>query len=225
MFLDEGFGIEARYKSGSWEQHLVKSKLFVAEFLANLGKVGSILILGAGRLYDCDLEVLANFTEKIILLDADPRAKNAWPKSVKGIPVHALCQDVTGVFKRWKCGDYSVPKEPNFPRADIIISLNLKSQLSVLFREYIGSKKIELETKLQKQHAEDVFRMASKGAVFIYDDSYKYLKDGLAIETESLDLSPIEVPPDWKEVMSREWDWELEKEKIIHKVLGMGYTK
>lgn len=224
VFLDEGFGIEARYKSGAWDQHLSKSKLLVAEFLAKVGNVKSILILGAGRLYDCDLEMLSSFTEKIILLDADPRAKNSWPKSVRGVTVQGLCQDVTGVFREWKCGDYILPKEPNFPSADIIISLNLKSQLSVLFREYLGSKNQSLEAKLQALHVNDVFKMAKKGVIFIYDDSYRYLKDGVTIETESLDLSPIDILEHWKEILFREWDWELEKGKIIHKVIGRGFV-
>jgi len=228
VFINEGFGIEARFKTGVWEEHLNKTKLLIADFLRTLGGVESILVLGAGRLYDCDLEILSQFTKKIILLDADPRARASWPRFVNSVPVDAICSDVTGVFNVWaenirkNVNEFSFPSEPTYPKADLIISLNLKSQLSVLFRELVGRSIPELEAKLQAKHASDVFKQARRGALLIYDEKYEYLSDGVSVERGSLDLSPIVIPSGWKEILNRKWDWELEKGKIAHHVVGRG---
>lgn len=231
MFLDEGFGIEARFKQGRWEEHLNKSKLFISDSLMRIGKVQSILVLGAGRLYDCDLHVLSMFCDEIILIDADPRSVASWPKKVGEARVSALCKDVTGVFHSWGQtlrnggGEFLDPTEPAFPKADIIISLNLKSQLSVLFREYVGKSILELETRLQRNHYLDVFKQSEKACLFLHDLSYSYLRDGLAIERESLDIAPIEMDAEFSEILTREWVWNLEEGKIVHDVIGRAFAR
>lgn len=231
IFLDEGYGIEARYKKGGWEDHLAKSKLFIADSLIRIGKVKSILVLGAGRLYDCDLEILSEFCEEIILLDADPRAASSWPKKVGKTSVVSICKDATGVFESWGEGvkkgssDFPSPRVPNFPEADLIISLNLKSQLSVLFREYIQRSKLDLETRLQADHCESVLKQSSRASIFLYDRSYKYLRGGVVIESESLDISPLEVNDSWNEILKRDWSWNLEEGRIIHDVVGRAFVR
>lgn len=231
IFLDEGFGIEARYKRGGWEEHLSKSKLFIADSLAKIGSVDSILILGAGRLYDCDLELISKFTGEIILLDADPRAVASWPKKVGKTKVYSLCLDATGVFENWRellvkgSKNFLNPDSPSFPQSDMVISLNLKSQLSVLFREYVGRSVPDLEARLQENHVLDVFNQSRKAALFLYDSYYRYKKDGFIFEEESLDLAPINLKKGWREILKRDWIWDLEKEKILHNVVGKAYIR
>jgi hypothetical protein len=231
VFLDEGYGIEARYKKGGWEDHLAKSKLFIADSLLRIGRVKSILVLGAGRLYDCDLDVLSEFCEEILLLDADPRAVSSWPKRAGKAKVLPICKDATGVFESWRervkkgSSDFPSPEVSPFPEADLIISLNLKSQLSVLFREYIQGSKLDLETRLQADHCESVLKQSRKASIFLYDRSYKYLRDGVVIESESLDLSPLKVDDSWNEILKRDWSWNLEEGRIIHDVVGRAFLR
>ncbi len=83
-----GMGIEWRYRkySQQWASHLTASKAAQSAWLARTlagGALGSVAILGAGRLYDCPLSELAVACRELHLCDADPLARRAWRSAAR----------------------------------------------------------------------------------------------------------------------------------------------
>lgn len=112
-FLSSGFGIARRRSKLSpyWEPHLEHSKKLEREWLKDLSpilkdKPSSLLILGAGHLYDCELSSLAQEFSSITLIDANPVCARTWRKHQAQLSSQCCIDfsviEMTGVLKNWR---------------------------------------------------------------------------------------------------------------------------
>lgn len=102
-----GLGIEARHErcQKHWAAHLRLCKEFQRDALEDLPAGGSVAILGAGRLLDIDINLIAEKFSEVDLYDADPiilRSKRQILKSRNSkIIVRCFVEDVTGCLADW----------------------------------------------------------------------------------------------------------------------------
>jgi hypothetical protein len=129
-FAREGFGIRSKRRQFSrwWQSHETATKQFQAKIVSEYwdtnkferagnyfrrdephspssAQSGSdVLIFGAGRLYDCDLEFLSRYYERIILVDADRTAGRTWKLLRPDIKqrVIPIIGDCTGRIRTWQ---------------------------------------------------------------------------------------------------------------------------
>ncbi len=169
-FPSQGIAIEQRFNRSylHWENHLTECKETKEKWLKSIPNTDSqnIWVLGAGRLFDCNIVSLANKFKKVTLVDADPTALGTWAKQQKRISKESVLdfciQDITGVFEIWisqikENSSFSQGPEEllsfiaKLPRLSplknqtlncltepsVIISLNLLSQIPLMFREWL----------------------------------------------------------------------------------------
>ena len=153
-FLDVGFGIDlrsCRFRE-AWAHHLVRTRSFINEATKEGGD--EVVVLGVGRLRDCPLAELVERFSQVILIDVDPRVI-AWCRgAVRRFGGRVFCEetDVTGVFGEWSealkaikgegeeqvsgyLGKVVAPKR--WWSDDTVISLNLLSQIGVMWRDRV----------------------------------------------------------------------------------------
>lgn len=157
-----GYGIEARYsRCGKfWDKHLENTKEFIRGEISAGSE--SLLVLGAGRLFDYPVE---HIPSSITLVDADPAALRISKKKLGG-KAECICTELTGTLSDWqrslaKCiksnptpdilskflRDLELNQCPALPRADTVISLNLLGQIPVYWREFVGNQILQLGVK------------------------------------------------------------------------------
>ena len=156
-YISMGLGIEARHERSKkyWAKHLEYTKSFQQRALAKLDPKENLAILGAGRLYDLDLEVTSQF-KSVHLYDADPSVLPYWKRFAKQQTAEFHLGDLTQTIKAWSddlarllqtgsatpkskiAGFFSSLKPPAAPLAEChqaIISLNLLSQIPIYWRD------------------------------------------------------------------------------------------
>lgn len=139
--VHEAVAIEARFRrcSHAWESHLRKTKHQILQVIAGMEPGGEVIVLGSGGLHDIPLEDLAEHFDRVRLWDvvhlrqALRTAERFRNVECETFDVTALCKD----FDSWLKGYRRSPPKPQIPDhlptrgADLIISLNLLSQLPI----------------------------------------------------------------------------------------------
>jgi len=158
--LRGGFGIETRAQAFSehWRPHLDRSKRFVLRALGPASGSDSLLILGAGRLYDVPIEQLAELYKRIHLVDADPSCLRFHQFPNAKCEIRSTVLDLTGSlspfidllrsqrFSTWEEALHFprtvdlVPEELNLPKGCDVISMSILSQLALPFRDLYEAK-------------------------------------------------------------------------------------
>ncbi len=167
-FLKAGLGIASRHKRCAryWKPHLELSKQFISSALQN-ARPATVVILGAGRLLDVPISDLSEKTKQVVLVDWDPGVTLAWENArrtleARGVTVATQQSDVTGRLTQWTKALDSLPVTSSasdarellvslvelpaletFPegiRADLLISLNLLSQLGLYWEDRVRSR-------------------------------------------------------------------------------------
>lgn len=158
-YISEGFGIEAREKRSArfWRPHIKCSLEFQRQALADYDSGGAAAILGAGRLYDVDVDLIRSKFQKAILIDIDPSTLRVWEKAFKGFPIEAIFLDLSGSYKSWEASlsrFLSSTKsfdadaitlhlkslETSFvplPECGAVLSMNLLGQLPLSWRDFV----------------------------------------------------------------------------------------
>jgi len=166
-----GFGIEqrsARHRD-AWRGHIEASQSAERRWLSDIRgqKLGSVAVLGAGRLIDCALHDLCRCFSAVHLVDADPACLAAWRKAKNGYPETAFefhFIEITGRLTEWskrlqaaarggnwnaalkeleeigaESSEFVSPLERFFAekKPDAILSLNLMSQLPVMWQDLV----------------------------------------------------------------------------------------
>lgn len=153
-----GVGIEARSVRcrSFWEAHLESSRRFVLRSVTGLPPGRRIAVLGAGRLLDVPLAELLDHGFEVHLFDVDPGCERVWRRMARGRSVQAHIVDLTGSFVVWTrelaarvkqrpargeveqfLSELQPVKPPPLAGFDIVISLNLLSQLPVYWRDRV----------------------------------------------------------------------------------------
>lgn len=154
-----GLGIEARYGRCAryWRRHIELCKEFQRSALAELPQGGTVAVLGAGRLYDLDVELLKSRFSRIELFDADPGSLRIWRALLpRGRSVDYHLTDLTGCFDAWRgelrrflargrpgpaevaefLQQLHAPNPAPLPGSfDCVLSINLLSQIPIYWRD------------------------------------------------------------------------------------------
>ncbi len=157
-----GIGIVMRRDRAKtyWEKHISLCKEFQRTALSahKWGGSGSIAVLGAGHLFDIDLELLTDKFEKIALFDANPSLREFWRKKAanhRSREIRFNIIDISGGVSGWSTelrGKFRSAQirtvseliqyldglrvQPvEIGRFDYIFSVNLLSQIAVYWRD------------------------------------------------------------------------------------------
>lgn len=222
-FLSMGYGIEARATRCRkfWARHIEYSRDFQIKALGEIGSGSSIFVYGAGRLYDVPIKEMLATGAKLTLFDADPSVLRFWLKTARDLDAEKQIDfkllDLTGAIDSWSQKISELLNKPKdisalcsqlyelscidcLPKhsADLVISINLLSQIPIYFRDRAQEMllhKWRLDTdkqgnyeptlqaafnscmqKLQQAHLKLVEQSATCAAVIISDSEFFYYK-------------------------------------------------
>ncbi len=149
-YLREAIAIEARRRrcSQHWAGHLENTKSAVCRAIQLCGKKRKVVVLGSGPLLDLPVEVLAAAFEEVVLVDI-VHLLSATRTVRRYGNVRLVSADITGIarklFHAAQTGESDLPEPAAlFPgrdnKTDLVISLNILSQLPVIPKEYALKK-------------------------------------------------------------------------------------
>jgi len=141
-FLRSSEQVRARFLRcrSAWEPHLGKAQRAIERGIQRCSGRRTALILGGGMLHDVPLDTLARCFERVVILDV----VHLWRSvlAAKRYPnVTQACVDLSGFIPAEESGGPSVGMPSGlltFGRADLVVSLNLMSQLAVVPRLEAG---------------------------------------------------------------------------------------
>jgi hypothetical protein len=138
----------------AWKPHLEKSKATIRNAIEHCQQRRKAVILGSGMLYDVPVEELSTAFREVLLVDIVHPLENSLP-TLRYKNLRRVTVDVTGtaehVFRVAKLpGAILQQTEPSLflddPEVDLVVSLNLLSQLPVIpttYLERIGVHPVE----------------------------------------------------------------------------------
>ncbi|MEO5357019.1 MAG: hypothetical protein H7844_06955 [Nitrospirae bacterium YQR-1] len=224
-YLKEAIAIEARHKrcKRAWSSHLENSKDFIIKSVKRCENLRKVVVLGSGNLLDVPLLQLSQNFDKVVLADIIHL-----PKTLRGPRkfhnVEALSCDVTAVAgeiyslckNRSTKAERIVLPEPKafFPLeagTDLVISLNILSQLTVMPREYIlknnafedGTVFKRWEHNVLKAHLDALMSLESN-VCLITDFEFTERNHRTETVNHYYTLTGLELP-----VPERMWNWSI----------------
>lgn len=149
-YLKEILSIESRYRRFKldWDKHLNNSKEVIIQSLEMARANRRIVILGSGLLLDLPLSAISQKFEDVVLVDIIHL-----PQIEEIVKVHdnvrLITVDITSTAERLfitkpRPNTYLPKEQPFFPECDetcdMVISLNILSQLPIIPRNYLVDK-------------------------------------------------------------------------------------
>jgi len=217
-YRTELIAIGARYRrcSTAWAPHLAHSRRAVDRAIARARGRDTALILGSGRLLDVPLAALAAAFRRVVLVDAlHPLSARIKARRYKNIELRT--EDITGTvaaLHRLRPDD-TLPSVRSYaplnePGVDLVVSLNLLSQLGVLPAEWIAGRLGQTDAAtdgfcaaLARTHLDDLARCRAP-VCLIADVEWQHVgADGTLLERES-SIFGIAPPP-----AAEEWTWTI----------------
>jgi hypothetical protein len=145
-YLSEAIAIKARHRRCAvpWAEHLARSKAAITAIVEETGGGNTVVVLGAGSCFDVPIEILCERFDQVHLVDAVHLRLPALSRHPK---VERIVRDVSGVAELlvtcpsrladppdldWLLGDAAI---------DLVVSLNLASQLSVMPLAYVEKRR------------------------------------------------------------------------------------
>ncbi len=216
-FGKEVLAINSRYNrcKAQWEPHLEATKSEIINIITKYEANKNVLILGSGSLLDIPLLELSKLTKSITLVDII-QLDNIKKTALKLPNVKIVERDVTDYaapFMSWVKGPSETPPPelptPNFSifNADLIISLNLISQLSIYFLGYIDDHKLEnfndtFEQDIINAHL-TALKNSGANSWVIGDISRDYIEEGKVLKTDFLPKYLFLPTP------VKSWNWDI----------------
>jgi len=221
-YLYQSIALRGRYKrrKNSWQPHLDSTKAYISEVIRSCRKRGKVIVLGSGLLLDLPVAELSAAFDEVVLVDIVHL--NEVRKQTGNYPNVRLIQaDITGIaaelFKKIIRGIAELPQGcPNIPsideKTDLVISLNIISQLAAIPAEYLSTNMITRDEpaidqwcdKIRHVHYEALMGL-SRPVCLIAD--YEFIrrdKAGIIIGQGST-VGTLSLPaPD------RTWTWHIE---------------
>jgi len=150
-YLDEAVAMRGRYRlnRAAWRSHLDNTRRFVLAVAEKIRNRSKVVILGSGLLLDVPLAELSAMFRNVILMDIVclPEVR----RQIKGYGnISFIEHDVTNIAERLytnrQQGIHELPKAVLAPsdiekNADLVISLNILSQLWVVPRTYAATQR------------------------------------------------------------------------------------
>lgn len=213
-YLKELIATEARERRCRtvWKPHLDRSKAVITKAAeASAGKE-KVVVIGAGMLADIPLDMLANKFKRVELVDVCFTMKPRW-YAWRHPHIELKTCDVTGVTTVLAKGDLPVPGMPKdvaFADADLVVSVNVLSQLPLVPLRVLAKSHPHLDDGAIHAFAQGIIRHhlamleACRGTVCLVTEVERQFRDGdQLIETED---------PLWGLVPDRmgdEWIWDI----------------
>ncbi len=202
-YVREAIAIEARYKRcrTAWADHLEKCQQKILAVANTLDSGATIMVIGSGALHDVPLTALLGLGHRPILVDIIHLPK------IRKLPnIQLIEQDVTGwvgpLFHK-----KSTPESPAvLPRADLVISLNILSQLPLNLIAYAGKYDIPLPDNFAQTIMAAHLKLLASVApqkLIISDLERLYYKGDELVEKESALPDGLMTSP------SDTWDWHI----------------
>jgi len=213
-------------EEGGWQSHLVKSREYIQQAVKDQ-QPKSIRILGSGWLLDVPMQFLLERCEKIILTDiVHPNQIINKYSGYKNVEFETI--DITGgivnlIYNQKKKdfdGNEFTQKisaiKPLVFSEDIIVSVNLLSQLSIILTDFLRKKvkltnnqAIAITEEIQKKHIE---MLPANKSVLIFDYEEEYHdEDGKLIGSKPTVYTTIPEGTD-----KRGWIWHFDT-KMMYK--------
>jgi hypothetical protein len=218
-YRTELVAIGARYRRcrAAWADHLMRSRRAIERAIVRAPGRETVMVLGSGRLLDVPLEALAAAFRRVVLVDAlHPLSARARARRYRNVELRG--EDVTGTIAalhRLKPGDPLPPVRPYAPlyegRIDLVVSLNLLSQLGVLPAEWIERRLGQAAVPaadafcaaLARTHLDDLARCRAS-VCLIADVEWQHVDFAGAIMQRDSSIFGL-APP----VAAEEWLWNL----------------
>jgi len=181
-FLYESIAISARYSRNfrKWRPHLQACKKHIADSISMVPATGRIVILGSGAWHDMPVSKLARHGAQIDLVDI-VHLPLARMKAKLHSNFNLIEADLTGyaeAYDKWDGRADSLPEPPavapfSIERADLVISLNILSQLPIAFTASPPASEAEarLASALQWAHLDALGKV--KGRVLLISDHHR----------------------------------------------------
>lgn len=218
-YRTELIAIGARHRRcrAAWAEHLARSRRAVETAIGRAAGRDTAMILGSGRLLDVPLTALAAAFRRVVLVDA-VHPLSARLRAGRYPNVELWCEDVTGTIAalhRLTSRD-ALPSLDSFAPmhavgVDLVVSLNLLSQLGVLAGDWIerrlgpaaAAAAEAFAAGLVRAHLDDLARCRAAVAL-IADVEWQHVgPDGSIVERESSIFGVA--PPSAAE----EWMWRI----------------
>lgn len=227
-YLKESIAIESRAQrcKNAWKPHLDNCKKLILEQAKKLSSSSQIMILGSGGFHDVPAKELTDLGHSITAVDIVhlPKIKNRYPHFA------FESRDVTGLnehlFKAIKCQEPLPLANIWTPSTtpDLIISLNLLSQLPLKMTQYAEKHSYDLNKSfhkdIMKAHLEWLKKQKTN-VLLISDIQREYYHQDELVEMVSV-LSDITLPSP-----NESWQWNIapkgeadSKITIAHQVGG-----
>jgi hypothetical protein len=226
-YKTELVAIGARHRRcrAAWAPHLAQSRQAIERAVERPASRRTVVVLGSGRLLDVPLELLARSFRRVVLVDTiHPLSARLRTRRYPNVELAAA--DVSGVLAelvRAKPGDALPAPRPfapiHEPDVDLVISLNLLSQLGVLPEEWLeprigADKAARLSAALTKAHLDDLARCRAT-VCLIADVEWRHVAGDGAIRERASSIYDVP-PPNADE----EWTWKIAPAPEIDPVLS-----
>lgn len=210
-------GARQRRCRAAWADHIARSRGAILDAIRLAKRRRTAVVLGSGRLLDVPLAELARDFERVILVDAlHPWISRLHARRYANVELQTA--DVTGTIatlNRLEPGD-TLPATRRLalfddPDVDLVVSLNLLSQLGVLPAQWIERRLGEnsaptaeaFAASLTRSHLDDLARCAA-AVCLITDIEAQYIgPDGTTIDRHS-SIYDVLPPPSMTE-----WIWPI----------------
>lgn len=217
-YLKELIGMAARHRRcrDAWGPHLRHCRDWIVEAMADCPRRDRVVVLGSGLLNDVPVDDLSQGFEDVVLVDILhlPVVR----KALKPYDNIRLVEfDITGfvepLYERvTKGADLSVPEHADIPAngADLVVSLNILSQLPILPFAYGEKKQCPLEEgvgrALIKGHLKALSELDAR--VCLISEVEQLLCQGDEVIERDDPLHGETIPQDLKG-RSNSWDWRF----------------
>ena len=210
--LAESIGISARHRRcrAAWAPHLAATRAAVMDAIGRTPRRRTALVLGSGALLDLPLAALAGSFRSVVLVDV----VHPWRARLGSLGlanVTRITDVVTGVLEAVGKGELASPRpyrRIDDPEVDLIVSLNLLSQLPVIpVRRLDGrvaaAALAAMAQDMVRSHLADLDR--SRASTLLVADVERLVvdRDGREIERSSL-IADLPEP-----ARDREWWWDI----------------
>ncbi len=220
-YVREAIAIEARFARchDAWTDHLDKCKYHILAAANLLAPKSTIMIIGSGALHDVPMADLIDLEHALILVDIVhlPKIQKKYKKQIQLIE-----QDVTGWVRPLYHNNPYPETACRLPKADLVISLNILSQLPLNLLNYAEKNHIPLPNDFMKNITDSHLKLLKSVApqsLIISDIERCYNRGGELLERESV-FAEIDLP-----TPKDSWDWliapkgELDRDAyLIHHV-------
>ncbi len=204
-FVDMSFGIDARYARCKpfWARHIAICKELQSKLLVRVPSGSSVAVLGAGRLFDIDVELLCQRAGRICLYDADPSLVPYWRRAFAGREFEPHITDLTGTLTAWTETLVTALKQrPNIAgvidvlngltqnlqappkiECDVILSLNVLSQLPIYWRDRVTqllTKRLRLKTDQHGNFPDELLSALDNSMAALQRQHLEILQDSSA---------------------------------------------